>query len=292
MNLVGRASALPAFLDGETMKNRIFAMLVAALVCVMILGIIMIYQGLHAYKVVDSYYEEATQYVVTTVESTPSPAAPSPGPVGESVEEPESILEEASVVEEPLEKPPIAIDFETLLGDSPDTVGWLYAPDGTVNLPVVQGTDNLYYLTHLPNGEYSSGGSLFLDYLNSRDFEDEVSFIFGHNMKNGTMLQPLLEYRQQSYYDANPVLYLLTPGHNYKLELFAGILTGIESDVYTFNFDGPESKQTFINGLVAQSTFVPLRIPEASERILCLSTCAYDYENARYVVFGALTEIG
>lgn len=268
-------------------------MLVAALVCVMVLGCVMIYRGLHAYDVIDSYYEEATQYVVATEMPTVPTAAPTAVPQEESLEEPESVLEDASVVEEePLEKPPISIDFDALLGGSPDAVGWLYAPDGTVNLPVVQGTDNLYYLTHLPNGEYSSGGSLFLDYLNDGEFQDEISFIYGHNMKNGTMLQPLLEYRQQSYYDANPVLYLLTPEHNYKLELFAGILTGIESDVYTFNFDGPESKQTFIDGLAAQSTFVPLRIPQASERILCLSTCAYDYENARYVVFGALTEIG
>lgn len=268
-------------------------MLVAALVTVMNLGGIMTVEGLQTYHVIDEYYETAEQYVLST--AAPTPATTEKGKEsnqGGSSEEEGSGTKESSLLESEVETAPIAVDFGTLLADAPDTVGWLYADDASVNLPVVQGTDNLYYLTHLPNGETSSGGSLFLDYLNTSDFEDEVSFIYGHNMKNGTMLQPLLAYEQQSYYDANPVLYLLTPEQNYKLELFAGILTGIESEVYTFNFESSESKQNYIDSLVAQSTFVPQRVPEAEERILCLSTCAYDYENARYVVFGALTEIG
>lgn len=265
------------------------------LVAVIAVSGVKLYQGLRAYDVIEEYYDTAEQYVAVapqaSVEPTPETASEISIQEGISVLEPEeaSVLEEPS---EPMETAPISVEFETLLADCPDTIGWLYAADGSVNLPVVQGTDNQYYLTHLPNGDYSSGGSLFLDYLNSSDFGDEVSFIYGHNMKNGTMLQPILKYEDQSYYDACPVMYLLTPEQNYKLELFAGILTGIESEVYTFNFDGPESKQAFINGLAEQSTFVPQRIPEAEERILCLSTCAYDYENARYVVFGALTEIG
>lgn len=275
------------------MRNRLYAMLVAALVTVMNLGGIMTVEGLQTYHVIDEYYETAEQYVLST--AAPAPATTEKGKEsnqGVSSEEEGSGTKESSLQESEVETAPIAVDFGTLLADAPDTVGWLYANDASVNLPVVQGTDNLYYLTHLPNGETSSGGSLFLDYLNTSDFEDEVSFIYGHNMKNGTMLQPLLAYEQQSYYDANPVLYLLTPEQNYKLELFAGILTGIESEVYTFNFESSESKQNYIDSLVAQSTFVPRRVPEAEERILCLSTCAYDYENARYVVFGALTEIG
>lgn len=274
------------------MRKVILGVVVVILVGIMAFGGVKIYQGLNSYEVIEEYYDTAEQYVV---EEPPIPPAP---PVSEivaeiSVEETELVLEMSTIEpEEPLERAPISIDFTTLLADAPDAVGWLYAPDKTVNLPVVQGSDNQYYLTHLPDGGYSSGGSLFLDYLNAGDFTDEVSFIYGHNMKNGTMLQPILEYQKQSYYDANPVMYLLTPEQDYKLELFAGILTGIESDVYTFNFDSLESKQAFIDGLVARSTFVPARVPQAEERILCLSTCAYDYENARYVVFAALTKLG
>lgn len=281
------------------MKKPILIIIVVLLVAVIVVGGVKIYQGLHAYDVIEEYYDTAAQYIVEemqTPEITPEALSEAPlepqAPV--STLEEDSTVEEISLVEEllePVEKPPITIDFESLLKDSPDVIGWLYASDGSVNLPVVQGTDNQYYLTHLPNGNYSSGGSLFLDYLNNSDLTDEVSFIYGHNMKNGTMLQPILAYEAQNYYDANPIMYFLTPEKNYKLELFAGILTGVESDVYTFNFDSDESKQAFIDDLVAQSTFMPNRIPEAEEALLCLSTCAYDFENARYVVFASVVEM-
>lgn len=271
------------------MKKAVYAVIVCVLVAVIGFSGYKIYQGLHAYEVIDAYYDTAEKYVMTTPASE-APTAPTTAPkpsyqVQVSVQE--SVIEETT-----LEVAPIAIDFDALQQDAPDAIGWLYALDGSVNLPIVQGEDNQYYLTHLPDGGYSSGGSLFLDYLNESDFSDEASFIYGHNMKNGTMLQPLLEYRKQSYYDANPVLYILTPGQNYKLELFAGILTDLESDVYTFSFDTPEIKQSFINDLVSRSTFVPQIVPTQEDRLVCLSTCAYDFKDARYVVFGKLTEIG
>lgn len=275
------------------MKKAIFIILCLVLAGVMVVCGVKIYQGLHAYDVVEEYYETAQQYVVIPSQAPAPEATPVPVPEDSqvSVAEPGSIVEE-SIVEEEAETVPFVIDFDALLADCPDTVGWLYAPDGSVNLPLVQGDDNSFYLDHLPTGEYSFGGSLFMDYLNSSDFSDEVTYIYGHNMKNGTMLQPILDYRSQDYYNKNPFMYVMTPKQNYKLEVFAGVLTGAESDVYEFQFDTPEVKQSFIDGLVSRSTFTPWRVPAAEERILCLSTCAYDYENARYVVFGALTPVG
>lgn len=286
---MGRASALP--ISENAMKKIIYIPVVTVLVGVMAFSGYKLYQGLHEYDVIDEYIADAEKYVTTPAPtSTPSKAAT-------STKKPEALssveeIEESLVEEDQVEQAPIAIDFTALLADAPDAIGWLYAPDGTINLPVVQGEDNLYYLKHLPDGNYSSGGSLFLDYLNEADFSDEASFIYGHNMKNGTMLQPLLDYKNQTYYDENPVLYLLTPEKNYKMELFAGILTDLESDVYTFSFDTPEIKRQFIDDLISRSTFTPSITPTSEDRLLCLSTCAYDFQDARYVVFGRLVEIG
>ena len=275
------------------MKKETYTAILVVLATVMGIAGHNVLWGVRSYQVVDAYYETAQQYVVSETAS-PSPEIVPEAPVESVYEESSSVVED-SVLEEPLElveKPPITIDFQSLILDAPDAVGWLYAVDGSVNLPVVQGEDNQYYLKRLPDGSYSSGGSLFMDYLNEGDFTSEVTFIYGHNMKNGTMLQPILNYEKQEYYDKNPVMYILTPEKNYKLELFAGILTGIESDVYTFAFDTQEIKQAFIDSLVERSTFAPQRIPSVEEKLVCLSTCAYDYADARYVVFGTLIEIG
>ncbi len=273
------------------MKKVLFIIVIVVLVGVLLFSGYQVYRNLHSYQVVEEYYDTAAQYIVSQ-----APTA-APEPVNSPTEEPETSVPEMSVAEletadEPVETAPIAIDFDALLADCPDTVGWLYAPDESINLPVVQGDDNRYYLKRLPDGTYSSGGSLFLDYLNTPDFTDDTSFIYGHNMRNGTMLQPLLEYKKQDHYNSNAIMYLLTPEQNFKIEIFAGILTDLESDVYTFSFGSPEEKQAFIDDLVSRSTFTPYYVPDADSALLCLSTCAYDFENARYVVFGKLTEIG
>jgi sortase B len=106
------------------------------------------------------------------------------------------------------------------------------------------------------------------------------------------MFEPLLKYRKQSYYDSYPVIYLLTPEQNYKLELFSGFVTTMESDVYTFTFDTERAKEQYIGEMAALSEFTPQSLPNASDRLVCLSTCAYDFENARYVLLGKLVEVG
>ena len=45
-----------------------------------------------------------------------------------------------------------------------DVVGTLEILNTDYKVPIVQGTDNSYYLKHLPNKEYSIMGSIFLDY--------------------------------------------------------------------------------------------------------------------------------
>jgi sortase B len=282
------------------MKQSIKRTVILSLISVVILGSYQIYSGLHAYRQIEAYSLEAEQkYVVQSAEPSvmPSPTAETaPKETAELPQKSETEQDretelEASAAPE-IETAPITVDFDTLLQDCPDTVGWLYTMDGAVNLPVVQGTDNLYYLTHTADGREASGGSLFLDYLNESDFSEDISFIYGHNMKNGSMFEPLLSYRKQSYYDSYPVIYLLTPTQNYKLEMFAGFVTTMESAVYTFNFDTEEAKEQYISEMAALSEFAAQSLPDVTDRLVCLSTCAYDFENARYVLLGRLAEVG
>jgi len=276
------------------MKKIGLSLLVILLLAVMAFGGYQIYRGLHTYSKIDAYYEAVGETYVSQKPSA-SPTASQKAPAVSSARndvERQSVSTAETETTTPIETAPITVDFDALLSDSPDVVGWLYSMDGQVNLPVVQGDDNVYYLTHLPDGTELSGGSLFLDYLCSPDFSLDIQFIYGHNMKNGSMLQPILDYQSQSYYDSYPYLYLLTPEKNYKLKVFAGVLTDMESDIYTFSFQTEQEKTDFIASLAAQSDFVPLELPTAQARILGLSTCAYDYKNARYVVFASLEEIG
>lgn len=282
------------------MKKSLLIVIVVVLVAIVGFSAYHIITGMMVYQEIDEYYETVDQLYVTevVVPSSPQPSAEPSGKAENVTPEESTVVEESAfeegaeaLEEQVVEMPPIQVDFETLLADAPDTVGWLYGLGGEINLPVVQGEDNQYYLRRLPNGEYSYGGSLFLDYLASPDFSDTISFIYGHNMRNGSMLQPITAYQKQSCYDEYPVMYLLTPSQNYKMEVFSGYITDIESDAYTFQFVSDEEKEAYIQMLLAMSDFSSGVEVTAADEILCLSTCTYQYEDARFVLFAKLTPI-
>ena len=127
---------------------------------------------------------------------------------------------------------PISVDFSVLKQENEDIVGWLYLEDSPINYPVVQSNDNDYYLRRLVNGEYNIAGSLFMDYRNDSNLEDDNTIIYGHNMKNNTMFGSLQEYKSQDYYDNHKVMYYFTSEKNYIIELFTGYTISVESDIY------------------------------------------------------------
>jgi len=184
----------------------------------------------------------------------------------------------------------ITIDFDSLLSRNKDVIGWLYCPDTVINYPVVQGENNDQYLRKDLDGKYLVSGTLFADYRNGTLGEDANYIIYGHNMKNGTMFSLLAKYKQQSYYDQNPVMYYLTPDGNYKLELFAGLVIKRDDKIYLPN----QSKEEFaelIEEYRAKSTFKSDVELEYNDTIVTLSACSYEFDNARYIVMGKLVEL-
>ena len=109
-------------------------------------------------------------------------------------------------------------------------------------------------------------------------------------MKNDTMFGTLVNYQDQDYYEDHPVIYLLTPEKDYKIELFSGFVTDSYSDVYTFMATENEISSIVADGL-QQSDFEASVMPAADDRILTLSTCSYEYTDARYVVLGIMEEL-
>ncbi len=185
------------------------------------------------------------------------------------------------------ETAPIEVDFDVLLKQNGDIVGWLYCEDTPINLPVVQSSDNDYYLRRLLDGSWNTAGTLFVDCRNSADFSDANTVIYGHNMKNKTMFGTLSYYREQSYFEEHPVMWLLTPNGDYKVEPVAGYITPTTSDVYSFDQSDEEVLAT-VRQAVESSTFTSGIEISDGDRFLTLSTCSYEYENARYVLIGRL----
>ncbi len=205
-------------------------------------------------------------------------------------EETQALLYETVEDTEPLLIAPITVNFDVLHEENADVIGWIYCPDTPINYPIVQSGDNNYYLRRLLDGSYNVAGTLFADYRSNSDFTGYTALVYGHNMKNDTMFGTLPYYREQSYYDEHPVMYLLTPSQNYMVELFAGYVTSTTDSIYKA-IDTQAERDNILQRSQRQSNFTANVEVADDDRLLILSTCSYEYENARYVVVGKLTEI-
>lgn len=230
--------------------------------------------------------------VAPDMQTTPTPE-PTEEPVGGEAEIPDAtpFHEEVEEVEAVGEQAPLAVDFTALLEDCPDIVGWLYCPDTPINCPVVQGEDNQKYLTRLADGTKNNNGSLFVDYRCAGDFSDWNTVIYGHNMKSGAMFGSLDGYKTQEYYEAHPVLYLLTPGKSYKLVALYGFETSVFSAVYTFPSD-KDGRDAALQLGAENSFFTTEEQIGDEESIITLSTCISGQEDYRMVLLCVARELG
>lgn len=179
----------------------------------------------------------------------------------------------------------IDIDFEALQELNDDVVAWIYCPNTKINYPVLQTSNNDYYLNHLMDGTYNINGSIFMDYRNESDFTDGNTLIYGHHMQSGAMFASLTEYKDQKHYDAHPYIYVLTPTQNYRMEIIAGCIVDCYSPIFS-----TEMTDDLIAEFIKNSKFDSV-VTDPTGPVVTLSTCTYEYDDARFVVLGQLVPI-
>lgn len=182
------------------------------------------------------------------------------------------------------------VNFEALAQINPDCKAWLLSEETTLSYPVVQGEDNEYYLDHLFTGEKNSAGCLFLDAANQPDFSDRNSVIYGHAMKNGTMFASLSNYEKQEYYEAHPVMHLITADASYQIQIFAAGVVSLDARVWETKFETQDAFGLWLDAVSSQSQITTNVVPDVSDRVLTLSTCTYGNGDARFVVLGVLVQ--
>lgn len=259
------------------------------LLCMVFLGIagysgIQLYREWSEYRAGDKAYEELTQYVHQETASAP----------GEETARQETVSDTSSDIPADETEPDTTdwptVDFEALQAINPDVVAWIYIEGTTINYPVVQGTDNDDYLDRLFSGGYNKAGSIFMDYRSDRGLTDRNTVIYGHNLRNGSMFQEITNYKDQAFYDEHPVCLIMTPNGNYKLEFFAGYVTDLNSQAWKLQFASDEEYALWLEDAISKSTFTSSVEPTAQDRVVTLSTCTYEFSDARYVLIGILKE--
>ena len=182
------------------------------------------------------------------------------------------------------------VDFAALSRINRDIVGWLYCEGTPINYPVVLGSDDEYYLDHLFDGTQNANGCLFLDSRVDASFSSVHSIIYGHHMRSGAMFAALDGYKRQSFYDAHPTMLLITPDATYEVRLFAAYVADPSEDAWEVSFANDGEIQAWIDAAIARSTFTSDVKPTPGDRLLTLSTCSYEFSDARFVVVGVMVD--
>ncbi|MBC1341747.1 class B sortase [Listeria welshimeri] len=171
-----------------------------------------------------------------------------------------------------------------------DMAGWLTIADTEIDYPILQSTDNDYYLHHNYKNEKARAGSIFKDYRNTNEFLDKNTIIYGHNMKDGSMFADLRKYLDKDFFKAHPTFSYESGLTNYKVEIFSVYETTTDFYYIETNFPGKQDFDDYLEKVQQQSIYKSNVKVSSKDRIITLSTCdtEKDYEKGRMVIQGKL----
>lgn len=180
------------------------------------------------------------------------------------------------------------IESAQLLNNAyPDAIGWLYIPDTPINYPIMQGGDNDFYLHHAYDGGSLKSGSIFLDYRFENRFMNPVNIVYGHNMRNGSMFAGLLNFADSAYFDSHRYGWIATPETVYRVDFFSCAKADMNDELY----DGSALINEWLSHLYDVSVVWENADFSGNNRFISLSTCSYEFENARTILTGKLVEM-
>lgn len=187
--------------------------------------------------------------------------------------------------------PDVLDEYKTLYQKNKKLIGWLKIDDTLIDYPVMQTSDNEYYLDHNYNQEYDKNGSLFLD-CNCTAYPQSTNLIiYGHHMKSGQMFGGLQKYAKESYAQKHSTIQFDTiyeKGTYQVMYVFRSQVYN-ENDIvfkyYQFvEANSEEEFNSYMREMEAVSLYDTGVTASFGDSILTLSTCDYSQEDGRFVV--------
>lgn len=226
-----------------------------------------------------TYETLAEEFVL---ESTPTPESNTPA---ENSSPTENSSEPAETVS--LTTAPPRHDLAALATENPDCVGWLTIPDTGIDYPVMHTPDTPeHYLRRDFYGNSASGGTPFLDGRNEAQVEGQNLILYGHNMMDGSMFKPLMNYLEPNFRETHKDIFLEIDGRQYHYEVLAVVETSVKSTLYTFtDLSDPAEESDFRAALLKETE---LEVVHQASGYLTLSTCNNGGGSSRVLVIAAL----
>ena len=184
------------------------------------------------------------------------------------------------------------LKIEELQKENPDVIGWIKIEGSNINYPVLQTSDNEFYLTHNYKKEYVQSGSIFLD-KDVQITKPSTNFlIYGHRNIKGEMFEELAKYKKEKYYKEHPIIKFTTINDEYEYEIIAVFLSRVyykkETDVFRYynfiNAKDEEEYNYYVSNSKKEALYDTGKTAKYGEQLLTLSTCEYSQIDGRLVI--------
>ena len=224
---------------------------------------------------IDIYETESTKEVIQNISEDEEEA------IEENIEEQKNETERMLQVKE-------------LQQQNADIIGWIEIENTNINYPVLQGTDNSYYMTHNYKKEKNKNGSIFLNADYNWNIPSNNLLIYGHNLGNGMMFQELLKYEKESFYQEHPVIRFTTAEEDAEYEIISAFKSRVyyksEKNVFRYYFflnsESEEEYNQFVKNAKNASLYSIDATANYGDQLITLSTCSYYVEDGRFAVVG------
>lgn len=187
-------------------------------------------------------------------------------------------------------------DFDALQKENSDIYAYLVVDGTKVDYPVLQNAQNDYYLDKNLDLSVGYPACIYTNPVNSKDFSDNITVIYGHNMKNKTMFGSLHSYDDEDFFKANNKFEIETPEALYSYQIFAAV--NYNDDLITSYYPPSQTNSIskFVTSMREEGTKkTPDYFDDSvevtdSDKIVVLSTCIGGQDDRRLLVVGKLID--
>lgn len=189
----------------------------------------------------------------------------------------------------------VQINFEDLSNINSDIVAWIVIDGTNINYPIVQTSNNTYYLKHSFYKKYSNYGTIYMDATANKDFTSMNTFIYGHYTANKSMFGELGNFMKQSFYDEHPYITIYTPYKTLKAKIFSVHVDDASSDSYQMDYTTNEAFKNYIDLMKNKSVInSDVEINSTIDKIITLYSCSREtnyQKQDRYYIHAVIYDL-
>lgn len=181
--------------------------------------------------------------------------------------------------------------YKSLYNQNKNLIGWIKIADTIIDYPVMQTTDNEYYLSHNISLEEDKNGTLFMDASCDIKKPSTNYIIYGHNMRSGKMFGALDKYENESYYEKHKIIEFDTIYEQSTYEIMYVFRSKVYlQDEVVFKYyqfidaNSADEFQSYMNEMAELSFYDTGVTAEYGDYLLTLSTCDYEEKEGRFVI--------